>query len=251
MDIKLGQPEINLAKVREMTAVAAQRHSDIIVLPELWSTGYKLEQAANFATSTNQGVFADMADLAVEFQIDIVGSCLSVLAPGKFGNTAVYFDKKGHNLGTYSKVHLFGLMDEDKFLSPGKHTTMTETSWGKQGLAICYDLRFPELFRHYALAGATAVYLPAEWPYPRLEHWRTLLQARAIENQMFIIACNRVGTSKDTTFFGHSVIIDPWGKRIIEGNDEEAVLTATIEFDMVKEIRAKILVFDDRRPDVY
>lgn len=251
MDVRLGDPAGNLATVRKMTAEAARRGSDMVVFPELWSTGYDLDKAGEYATLTSEGIFADVADLAVEFGVDVVGSCLGLIRPGQYTNTLVYFDKNGHNLGEYSKIHLFRLMDEDKYLVGGEQTTLVETAWGKAGLTICYDLRFPELFRHYALGGAQLILVPAEWPYPRLMHWRTLLRTRAIENQLYIIACNRVGTTKDTTFFGHSAIIDPWGETVVEGGNGELLLTATIDVAKVDEVRAKIPVFEDRRPELY
>jgi predicted amidohydrolase len=128
---------------------------------------------------------------------------------------------------------------------------MIGTAWGMVGLAICYDLRFPELFRAYALAGTHTVIIPAEWPNPRMAHWQTLLRARAIENQMFIIACNRVGQSGNTTFFGRSCIIDPWGETIVEAGEQAILLTADIDIDVVDTVRKKIPVFADRRPDLY
>lgn len=251
IDVQLGNPQANLAAVQEMSAEAARRGSDIIVFPELWSTGYDLENGAVYATSTAEGIFADVRQCAKTHQIAILGSCLSDLGEGRIGNTAVYFDANGRNLGEYSKTHLFRLMAEDQFLAAGSQKTMIESQWGLLGLTICYDLRFPELYRAYALAGAQLVFVPSEWPHPRLKHWRTLLRARAIENQMFIVACNRVGNSKGTDFFGHSAIIDPWGEAIIEGGEQEMLLTATIDLDQVHEVRAKIPIFKDRRPDVY
>ncbi len=251
MDVLLGKPDENLAKAREMTTRAAERGSDIIVFPELWSTGYDLENAAAHSPPTDSGIFAEMASLASEYSIHISGSCLSLLEPGRFGNTAVFFDPDGKILGEYTKIHLFGLMDEHKYLCAGDRLTIVDTPWGKAGLAICYDLRFPELFRSYALAGAKVVFLPAEWPHPRLAHWEILLRARAIENQMYIVACNRVGVSKNVHFCGHSCIIDPWGESIIEAGEDEEISTAEIDVDKVDQVRARIPVFADRRPKVY
>jgi predicted amidohydrolase len=142
-------------------------------------------------------------------------------------------------------------MQEEQFLTPAPQPTLIEAAWGKAGLAICYDLRCPELFRRYALAGAHLVFVPSEWPHPRLAHWQTLLRARAIENQMFVVACNRVGNSKNTDFFGHSCIIDPWGEMVIELGEGEMLGTAVIDVEKVNEVRAKIPVFDDRRPEIY
>ena len=251
MDVKLGDPATNWRTVQTMTAVAKQRGSDLVVFPELWSTGYDLENAASYATPTDAGLFAQVSTLAQTHQIDILGSCLSLLGEDKFGNTAVYFAADGRSLGQYSKLHLFRLMQEEQFLTAGSEPTLIETEWGKAGLTICYDLRFPELFRHYALAGAQLVFVPAEWPHPRLAHWRTLLRARAIENQMFVVACNRVGNSKNTDFFGHSCILDPWGEIVMEAGEDEQLVTAVIDIDKVAEVRSKIPVFSDRRTDLY
>jgi len=251
MDVKLGQPDKNLATVESMVAEAAERGSDLILLPELWSTGYDLENAILHATALDRGVFAETAWLAKKYGLSILGSCLSLKEEGQFGNTAVYFDDKGRRLGAYTKIHLFRLMAEDQYLLPGEQLTVVDTVWGRVGLAICYDLRFPEIFRAYALAGAKIVILPAQWPYPRLLHWQTLLRARAIENQMVIIACNRVGMTGETTFCGHSTIIDPWGEIIVEGGDSPALLSGTVDLDRVDEVRAKIPILSDRRPDAY
>ncbi|MBN2502651.1 MAG: carbon-nitrogen family hydrolase [Anaerolineales bacterium] len=248
MDVKLGQPDANLKTVRTLTAEAAQRGADVVVFPELWSTGYDLERAGQYATGLDAGNFAAVAELARRYRIHILGSMLSLIEPGKYGNTAVWFGPEGGILGAYTKLHLFRLMDEHHYLMPGETPTIVETPWGKAGLAICYDLRFPELFRHYALAGAGLVFLPAEWPHPRRAHWRTLLRARAIENQSYVVACNRVGESKGVRFCGHSAVIDPWGETVVEGNEDEGLLTATIDTDLVAEVRAKIPVFEDWRP---
>jgi predicted amidohydrolase len=251
MDVKIGDQASNLATVRSMTAAAAQEGADLIVFPELWPTGYDLEAAASYATEIHAGMFATVAGIARQHGIAIAGSQLSLLGEGQHGNTAVYFDKEGRALGSYSKIHLFRLMDEDQYLTAGSSLAMVDTIWAKMGLAICYDLRFPEMFRSYALDGAQAVILPSEWPDPRKHHWLTLLQARAIENQMFLIACNRVGTSGETNFFGHSCVVDPWGEFIILADEKEGLWTAEIDFSLVSAVRQKIPVFADRRPDLY
>lgn len=251
MNVKLGDPAANWQTVQTMTAEAKRRGSDLVIFPELWSTGYDLENAASYATPTDAGLFAQVAALAKQHQIGILGSCLSLLGEGRFGNTAVYFDSNGRSLGEYSKLHLFRLMQEEQFLTAGAAPTLVEAEWGKAGLTICYDLRFPELFRRYALAGAQVAFVPAEWPHPRLAHWQTLLRARAIENQMFVVACNRVGSSKGTDFFGHSCILDPWGDVVIELGEREMLGTAEIDIAQVDAVRAKIPVFTDRRPEVY
>ncbi len=251
MDVKLGDPAANLATVQRLSAEAAATSADLLVLPELWSTGYDLTNAERHATAETDGIFAQVSGLARTHQLAIVGSCLATDDLGRVTNTATFHDRDGSLLASYSKLHLFRLMDEDQYLAPGDTLGLVDSAWGQIGLAICYDLRFPELFRALALAGVSAVILPAEWPYPRLSHWRTLLRARAIENQLYMIACNRVGISAETSFFGHSCIIDPWGENVVEGDDAPALLTATIDLAEVSAVRSRIPVFDDRRPNLY
>jgi predicted amidohydrolase len=142
-------------------------------------------------------------------------------------------------------------MEEEKFLTSGDQIGSLDIEGIPAGVMICYDIRFPELARTLALAGAQILFVPAEWPHPRLHHWRTLLMARAIENQMFVVACNRVGISGKTEFFGHSMIIDPWGEIIAEGGEQEEIISASLQMSDVKQVRNKIPVFDDRRPEIY
>jgi predicted amidohydrolase len=123
--------------------------------------------------------------------------------------------------------------------------------WGATSIAICYDLRFPELFRRYAVEGAKLMMIPAEWPLERIEHWKALLVARAIENQCYIAATNAAGQTGNTVFGGHSMIVDPWGKIIVAGGESPAMLTAEIELDVVDEVRDRIPVLRDRRPELY
>jgi predicted amidohydrolase len=251
MDVIRGDVDANFETFSAMTQEAARRGSDLVVFPELWSTGYDLKRAAHYATAVDQGLFAEVAALAARHGVAIAGSQLSLIGEGRYGNTAVYFDRQGANLGTYHKVHLFRGMEEHTYLTGGDSLTVVNTGWGNAGLAICYDLRFPELFRSYALAGVQMVILVAEWPKPRLEHWRTLLRSRAIENQLFAIACNRVGRSRDTEFFGHSCILDPCGDTIFEAGEQADLFTATIDLDQITAVRAAMPVFADRRPDAY
>jgi predicted amidohydrolase len=250
MDVTLGEPEKNLDKVRALTAEARRRGSQLVVLPELWSTGYDLERCEEYATPVDEGTFAEAAQLAKEHSIHILGSLLEATSDG-FRNTAVVHSPAGQLVGQYSKVHLFEPMEEDKYLIPGDDAPVLDLLWGKSALAICYDLRFPELFRRYAVDGAQIVFVVAEWPHPRLEHWETLLKARAIENQCFVVACNRVGESGGWSFFGHSSIYDPSGGLIALASDEETLITAELDLGSVDEVRGSMKVLEDRREDVY
>lgn len=255
MDCLLGEPAHNFRRAADFVAEAARRGSDLVVLPELWSTAYALERADELAAPLAQsaeegGWFGRFAALARDNQVWLTGSLLEG-KEGRHLNTQVVYSPEGKLAGSYSKVHLVPMLDEHLYLAGGDRLGLVELPWGPTGLAICYDLRFPELFRRYALGGARLILMPAEWPNPRRMHWRTLLRARAIENQCFIAACNRVGTSKGTSFFGASAVINPWGEALVEAGDTEALLTVTIDLDAVDDVRSRIPVFRDRRPDLY
>ncbi len=251
INLALGNPARNLESVRAKIAEAKARGAEIVVLPELWSSAYDLEHAAAHASALDTGMFAEIAALARENQIAMVGSLLEKEGARVF-NTATLVDARGQRIGAYRKLHLVPMLDEDKFLAGGDDAPVFDASFGKCALAVCYDLRFPELWRHYALLGARLVFLPSEWPRQRIAHWRTLLPARAIENQIFIAAANRVGTGKGETFGGHSMVVNPWGEILVEGDErEEALLIAQIDLDRVDEVRQRVPVFRDRRAEVY
>ncbi len=250
MDLSLGQPEQNVAAARAHAAQARARGADIVVLPELWASAYDLEHGAAHAALLGAGMFAEIERIAREVHIAVVGSLLESDG-ARLYNTATYVDNQGHQLGAYRKLHLVPMLEEDKYLAGGDEAPIYEAPFGKFALAVCYDLRFPELWRHYALGGAHLVFLPAEWPIQRIAHWRTLLPARAIENQFYVVGTNRVGKSKDQIFGGHSMIVNPWGDIVVEGGEGEALLIASIDLDLVAQVRARVPVFKDRRPEAY
>jgi predicted amidohydrolase len=250
MNIVLGEVRRNYSRMETLAVEAARRGSHLVVFPELWSTGYALDQGKELSSVLNSGLFADQAGLAAQQKISIVGSILEKRGIS-VANTAAFFAPNGRMMGVYRKIHLFRLFDEDKWLQPGEAPLLMDLPWGTTALAICYDLRFPELFRRYAADGARIIIIPAEWPLARLEHWRALLVARAIENQCYIVACNAAGETGDTVFAGHSMIIDPWGKIVVEAGEDPMMVTAEIELDLVDEVRRRIPVFEDRRPELY
>lgn len=250
MNITLGDVKKNTAVMTALTAEAARRGSHMVVFPELWSSGYALENAKDLASELNGGTFIHMATAAQQNKISVVGSILEKRGV-TVTNSSAFFAPNGRMLGVYRKLHLFRLMQEDQWLQPGSSPLALDLPWGNTGLAICYDLRFPELFRRYAVGGAKMVIIPAEWPLVRVEHWRALMIARAIENQCYMIGVNAAGEIGDTVFGGHSLIVDPWGKIIVEGGEDPMMLTAEIEMDVVDEVRRRIPVFEDRREDVY
>jgi predicted amidohydrolase len=250
MNIALGDERKNTNQMEKWTAEAGRRGSHLVVFPELWSTGYALEQSKELAHTINAGLFQQLASAAVQNKISLVGSILEKRGL-EVANSASFFAPNGRMLGIYRKIHLFRLMQEDQWLQPGAAPLAMDLPWGNTALAICYDLRFPELFRRYAVDGAKMVIIPAEWPIERIEHWRALLVARAIENQCYMVACNAAGLTGETAFGGHSMIVDPWGKIVVEAGEAPQLITAEIELDVVDEVRKRIPVFEDRRTDLY
>jgi predicted amidohydrolase len=251
-----SQPDENLRKGEALIAEAARRGSHIVCLPEMWTTGFNWAENERLARE-RPDIIGRIGEIAQKYKIWVNGSVLALDEENRVTNTSILFDAEGQQAGIYRKTHLFSLLHEDQHMAPGKSLTVIDTPWGKAGLAICYDIRFPELFRTYALKGVKFVLIPMAFPHPRLEHWKILVRARAIENQMFLIGVNQVGREDFgpdgwVTYFGHSVMIDPWGQTVAEGNEgEEMLLTATIDTGQVDEIRAAMTVLQDRRPELY
>ncbi len=256
IDVIRSDPETNLKKGEALIAEASLGQSDIICFPELWTTG--LDWAASERIAALQGETIErISEMAKRYRIWISGSVLELNERGRPSNTHILFDPSGKRAGTYRKTHLFSMLHEDEHMAPGNSLCLVDTPWGLVGLSVCYDIRFPELFRTYAIKGAKIVISPMAFPYPRVNHWKVLVRARAIENQLYMIGVNRVGAEdlgKDgnIAYFGDSVIIDPWGETVIEAKEkEEELVTASIDMDRVDEVRARMNVLKDRRPDLY
>jgi predicted amidohydrolase len=254
MHVEAGNPDANFEAAAHWLAqvVSAPSKPDLIMLPEMWNTGYAWDRIGDIADPAGSRTSAFMADFCRKHQVTVLAGSIAEKHPdGKVTNTIHVFGPDGKECASYSKIHLFRLMNEHLHLKAGEKTGQFELSDIPAAAMICYDIRFPELARKLALAGARILFVPAQWPNPRMHHWRTLLQARAIENQMFVAACNTVGESGGTSFFGHSMIIDPWGEVLAEAGEEETVLSAEIDLSLVTEVRGRIPVFEDRRPHLY
>ncbi|MCR2802957.1 carbon-nitrogen family hydrolase [Paenibacillus soyae] len=253
MPIDAGRPESNKKKLEALLeeAVSAGEKPDAILFPEMWNTGYALTEIDKLADRNGEETLAYLSAFAQTHGVYLIGGSIAEGREDGVYNTMFAMDREGRAIGQYSKIHLFRLMDEEKYLKAGSEPGELVIEGERAGMMICYDIRFPELARTLALGGAKLLFVPAEWPNPRLHHWRTLLTARAIENQMYVVACNRMGISGETSFFGHSMVIDPWGEIIAEAGEEETILRCEIDLALVDEVRSRIPVFEDRRPSLY
>jgi predicted amidohydrolase len=250
MDVLTGQVEANLNLAGLQIHEAAEQGGQLALLPELWSSGYDLNHAHLLAQQLNYGPFNFMSEQALKYQIFIGGSALESYQD-KIFNTFALYNPLGELSAYYRKVHLFRLMDEDQWLTPGNRIELAEFSFGQVGLSICYDLRFPEQFRRLAIAGARLILLPSEWPAARIEHFRILVRARAIENQFAFAATNCTGVRNGESFGGCSLLVDAWGETAAEAGSQPGVVTGEIDLELTDRIRKKMDVLGDRRPELY
>ncbi len=254
MDIIPGDPEKNRSKVREwITKEVAANHPDTIVLPEMWTTAYTLDALDLYADINGEPTKSFLQELSKGLNVNIIGGSVANKVDGKFYNSSYVFDRKGNLVYEYNKVHLVPMLNEPKYLTGGQHVPeVFELEGIKMGLIICYDLRFPEIIRTLALEGAQVLHVVAEWPSARTGHWRNLLLARAIENQMYVISSNRVGEYEGVEFCGTSMVIDPWGDVLKEGSEgDEETLLVGLELDKVLQVRNDVPIFKSRVPHLY
>ncbi|WP_288529043.1 carbon-nitrogen family hydrolase [uncultured Secundilactobacillus sp.] len=251
MDVVFGDPDANFSKLEDFVKQAAEQSADIVIFPEMWNTGYDLTHLTTIADEAGQRTKSRLAELAKQYQLTIHGGSVATNRAGKFYNTTYVFGPSGQLLADYDKVHLFGLMNEDAYLTPGDHGDQFEVAGVQAASVICYDVRFPEWLRTLSLHDSRLLIVPSEWPTPRLTQWHRLLAARAIENQSFVVGVNRVGTDPDNAFGGQSVVYNPLGDELIRLDDQEQLATVVIDIAETTAARGFMPVFSDRRPDLY
>lgn len=251
IDIAFGNAEANVETVKKQFEDFGAKHLDVVVLPELWTTGYDLTRLNEIADPDGKASLHFLSELAITNHVNIVGGSIAKKTSKGITNTMFMINRQGEVTGEYSKLHLFQLMDEHLFLKPGEKKGLFHLEGNAAAGVICYDIRFPEWIRAHTTRGAEVLFVVAEWPLPRLTHWRTLLISRAIENQCYVVACNRTGSDPNNVFAGHSLIIDPWGEILAEAGEGPEVLEAEIDLEMVKKVRKQIPIFIDRKPEFY
>lgn len=250
-DIQFADPQANRQRVVDLTTKAAAGGADVVVFPEMWNTGYALDQLTRLADQNGQTTKELFEHLALQYQIGIVGGSVAVKEGKNFYNRTLVVDPLGQVVGQYDKVHLFRLMNEHRYLQAGNRENYFRLAGVPSASFICYDLRFPEWIRTVARHGATVLYFPAEWPAVRIPQWEIMLKARAIENQAFVVAVNRVGDDPDNHYNGHSLVIDPLGNVLTTAGETDGITYAKLDLDQLTAVRGPIPVFADRRLDLY
>jgi len=253
--------EQNVQKALEMIKKAAEKGAELVVLPEMFNCPYQLNYFKPFAEEIPEGfTYQSLSQAAQENKVYLIGGSIPEKDGNHYYNTSLFFDKNGELIGLHRKIHLFDIdvkgkiaFKESAVLSPGKKITVIETPLAKIGIAICYDIRFPELIRVMALEGAEIICVPAAFNMTTGPlHWETLFRCRAIDNQLFMIAASPARkVTASYVAYGHSLAVDPWGKVINEAGTAEELLIVNLDLTEIQKVRQAIPSWQHRRTDLY
>ncbi len=256
---------VNLAAAERAVAALAARGCDLVLLPEMFN--YRWTDEANRAEAepipgpASKWAAGQARRHGINLHLGSLIECRQDETGTERLNTSVVFDREGKETARYSKIHLFDVdlpggvsYRESSVVSPGDRVVTVEVEGVILGLSICYDLRFPELYRALALNGAQVLVVPAAFTVPTgISHWEPLLRARAIENGCYVVACGQWGPSAPgkAPCFGHSLVVDPWGVVVAQCSEGVGVVTAEIDLDHLQDVRGRMPVLKHRRPDVF
>jgi predicted amidohydrolase len=224
------------------------RGSDLILLPELWNIGFMSFDRYLEEAETQEGPTLTLfRTLAKELSCHLHTGSFVERRDDRFYNSSFLLNPEGEILGSYQKIHLFTYQSQEAaILTPGSSISVIPSEFGNFGLATCYDLRFPELFRKMLEQGADFFLISSAWPYPRLEHWLLFNRTRALENLSYLISSNCVGINRGTQFLGHSLVVDPMGQVVAGGDDGESIVRAEVDRDIVLRARVEFPALRDR-----
>ena len=252
----------NLESAERLVAQAAATGADLLLLPEKWTAIGDAEVLHAAAERLEDGESVEaMAGWARRHGVTLVGGSITERRTGhaKLSNTSLVFDADGTLVAAYRKIHLFDVevgghvYRESETEEPGDEPILVDAEGWSLGLSICYDVRFPELYRILALEGAHVVTVPAHFTlYTGKDHWELLLRARAVENQYYVAAAAQIGeTVPGKLSYGRSLIVDPWGTVLVQAPDEEGVISAELDRGRLQEIRRRLPSLASRQPDAY
>lgn len=262
MMVNQESKKTNIFKAKTMIYEAADKGADIIALPEMFNCPYNNKYFREYAETYPKGETINMLSCAAkEKKVFIIGGSIPELdEQGRVFNTSFIFDNKGILIGKHRKVHLFDIdikngvrFKESEVLTSGGEITMIDTPWGKVGVAICYDIRFPELTRIMALKGAKIVLIPAAFNMTTgPAHWELLFKSRALDNQIFVAGISPARNENYSyVAYGNSLIADPWGSIISRLDEKEGILIQDIDLEYIDEIRESLPLLKHRRGDIY
>lgn len=243
-----GDFEGNRVRAVEALRRALEGAPDLIVLPEAWATGFALERLDE-CLAAREPALAAVRDAVEGWGGTLIAGSLFVRRAEGVLNELVVL-RRGEAVATYAKMHLFAGLGEHVAFERGAAPAMIETPLGPAGLALCYDVRFPELFRGHVRRGAVLFLVPSQWPQPRIEHWRLMCRARATENSAFLVGVNTAETPGANRLYGHSLAIDPWGDVLWEAGQDATVRCVDLAPERLAEVRARLPVLGDIREDL-
>lgn len=250
----------NLKKARKMV-MEAGGHADLVILPEMFNCPYDVNKFPAYAENQNNSSTLNMAsEVARIANVYLCAGSIPELDGDKVYNSSFFFSPEGKILARHRKLHLFDIdvpgeitFQESETISPGNEITVIETGLGNIGIGICYDIRFPELFRIMTQEGAELILLPGAFNLTTgPAHWETIIRTRAIDNQVFLAAASPA-LNKDATYaaYGHSMVVDPWGNILVQTNYDEKIIFAKLDLDQIKKIRMELPLLKNRRNDLY
>jgi len=250
--VEVSDKKANFTNVAKLVDQAVQKSpsTDLIILPELWSTGYALKELTQLASTDGEEEALFLRKLAIKHNVWFAGGSVAAKTKNGIANRAQIIDRQGKLVRTYDKVHLVPMLDEDKYLIAGNTSCIYTIEGITFGFAICYDIRFCQFIHKLALGGAEAIIVSAQWPLARINHWKTLLQARAIENQCYVLAANNTAPGS-TPFGGSSMAYGPNGDIIFTMGETQEIRHVEIDTRLVQQTREQIPLFQDRRPELY
>lgn len=248
-----------MEKARDMVCRAAEQGADVVCLPEMFNCPYSGEYFRKFVSLGHEDTVRQMSDWARENRVILVGGSVPEREGGRLYNTSFVFDENGARIARHRKVHLFDVdlpgmrFMESHTFSPGEQVTVFDTKFGKMGVAVCFDVRFPELFRAMACQGAEIIFLPAQFNMKTGPlHWDLSLRARAMDNELFFVGASAAryeGFSYEC--WGHSAIVDPFGQILAGCDEKENIILADIDLERVAQVRRELPTFMRLRRDVY
>lgn len=251
MDVVFANPAKNFAFVGEAIEAAKEAGADVVVFPEMWNTGYALDKLSDLADRHGRRTRTLISQLAKQNEINVVAGSVATVDAGRFYNTSYVFNAAGEEVAAYHKAHRFGPMHEDQYITAGNQPSLFTLAGIRSANLICYDLRFPEWWRTAGTTGVDLYYLPAQWPASRIDQWEALVKARAIENQAFVIAVNRIGSDPDNDFNGHSLAVAPSGEVLAAAGERAGLVLVDIDPHATREAKRLFNIQQDRRPELY
>lgn len=249
MESSIGDKYGNFEKILDLAEQNIKKDTDVLILPELWAIGWACDEfVKNAEDKKNNETVEFLSELAQKYQTNILGGSYIRKENNKLFNTCPIISRKGELIAEYDKNHLFSYYDdcENKYITQGKNPVIVDIEGIKFGISVCYDIRFPEIYRAYRKSGADVLVNMAAWPLSRKIHWDSLTQARAVENQTYMIALTQTGTlPTGAKNLGHSLIYDYSGNIIDEIDTKEGSITAELNFDEMYDFRNKCTVLKD------